>query len=200
MTRSGREYIAGGVAGAGFVALFLGSAMPWWLAGILAGGLYVALRFLLPITPTDEVNSDGVTEAELRALIREGQRHLTTLEHLTKRLQSLHPALSTDLTTLCQLVCRLLQRFEREPKSLHLAGLFPMYLETLASNVQRFVTLTTEHPGISIESQRLQVIEAMVRAAMGAFEQVWERVSREDWLALEAQAETLKALFEADLL
>jgi hypothetical protein len=39
----------------------------------------------------------------------------------------------------------------------------------------------------------------MVLAATGAFEQIWERLRREHWLALEAEAETLKALFESDL-
>ena len=74
-----------------------------------------------------------------------------------------------------------------------------MYLATIAGNLQRYVTLTAEEHGRETRQARLATTEAMVQAAIGAFEQIWERLRREDWIALEAEAETLKALFESDL-
>ena len=196
MTATGRELVAGIGAAGVFVGLFLVGGMPWWLALILAGGSYAGLRFILPETALLE---GGVTAAELRALVQGGRQHLATLRTLAERLKRLQPAVSTDVSRLCVVAERILGRFEREPKSLQLAGLFPMYLETIAGNLQRYAALSAEAPGSASQPERLSATEDMVRAAVTEFEHIWERLSREDWLALEAEAETLRALFQSDL-
>jgi len=201
MTATGRELLAGTGAAGVFLLLFLASGMPWWLALGLAAGGYVGLRCVLPVVPPPEavVLEGGVTQAELQAVVQGGRQHLITLRTLAHRLQSQQPTLSAEVMTLCQVVERILGRFEHAPQSLHLAGLFPMYLATIAGNLQRYVTLTVEEHGGETRQARLATTEEMVQAAIGAFEQIWERLRREDWLALEAEAETLKALFESDL-
>lgn len=199
MTSTGRELLAGTGAAGVFVGLFLLSGMPWWLACVLSGGSYIGLRCVLPAQPWphEVVHEGGITAAELQQLVRHGRQHLTTLRGFADRFRSLQPGFSTDVITLCQVAERILGRCEREPKGLHLIGLFPMYLETIAGNLQRYATLLTE--GGDCGRGRLQATEEMVRTAIGVFEQIWERLAREDWLALEAEADTLKALFEADL-
>jgi hypothetical protein len=72
-----------------------------------------------------------------------------------------------------------------------------MYLATIAGNLQRYVTLTAEEHGREARQARLATTEEMVRAAIGAFEQIWERLRREDWLALEAEAETLRGCLKS---
>ena len=201
MTATGRELLAGTGAAGVFLVLFLASGMPWWLAVVLAAGGYVGLRCVLPVVPPPEavILEGGVTQAELQAVVQEGRQHLTTLRTLAHRLQLQQPTLGAEVTTLCQVVERILGRFERAPQSLQLAGLFPMYLTTIAGNLQRYVTLTAEEHDRAAKQARLAATEAMVRAAIGAFDQIWARLRREDWLVLEAEAETLKTLFESDL-
>ena len=101
--------------------------------------------------------------------------------------------------TLCQVAERILGRVERQPQSMHLASLFPMYLETIVGNLRRYATLVAEEHGPTTRHKSLMATEEMVRSAIAAFEQLWERLAREDWLALETEADTLKALFETDL-
>jgi hypothetical protein len=101
--------------------------------------------------------------------------------------------------TLCQVAERILGRVERQPKSMHLASLFPMYLETIVGNLRRYAALMAEEHGKTARRENLVATEEMVRTAIAAFEQLWQRLAREDWLALEAEADTLKALFESDL-
>jgi hypothetical protein len=193
--------VAGTGAAGVFVGLFLVGSMPWWLALVLAGAVYTGLRFILPVVPAPEevILEGGGRQAELQALVQGGRQHLTTLRALADRLRLPQPACSADVMTLCQVAERILGRVERRPKSMHLASLFPIYLETIVGNVQRYTTLMAEEHGKTARHASLIATEEMVRTAISAFEQLWERLAREDWLALEAEADTLKALFESDL-
>jgi hypothetical protein len=74
-----------------------------------------------------------------------------------------------------------------------------MYLETIVGNLRRYATLVAEEHGPTTRHKSLMATKEMVRSAIAAFEQLWERLAREDWLALETEADTLKALFETDL-
>jgi 5-bromo-4-chloroindolyl phosphate hydrolysis protein len=201
MTTTGREMVAGTGAAGVFVGLFLAGSMPWWLALVLAGAVYTGLRFLLPVVPPpEEVGLEGGgTQAELQALVQGGRQHLITLRTLADRLRLQQPACSADVMTLRQAAERILGRIERQPQSMYLASLFPMYLETIVGNLQRYTTLMAEEHGQTARRKSLMATEEMVRTAIAAFEQLWERLAREDWLALEAEADTLKALFEIDL-
>jgi hypothetical protein len=201
MTTTGRELLAGTGAAGVFVGLFLAVSMPWWLALGLAGAVYTGLRFLLPVVPPPEevVLEGGGTQAELQALVQGGRQHLTALRALADRLRLPQPAFSADVMTLYQVAERILGRVERQPKSMHLASLFPMYLETIVGNLRRYAALMAEEHGKTARRENLVATEEMVRTAIAAFEQLWQRLAREDWLALEAEADTLKALFESDL-
>ena len=45
---------------------------------------------------------------------------------------------------------------------------------------------------------RLAVAEEMTQSAITTFQQLRARLDRDDWIALEAEAETLKLLFESE--
>jgi hypothetical protein len=201
MTAMLRELVAGMVAAVGLLGLVFSLAMPWWLAVPLAGGLYVGLRTLLPASPAphDLVHAGGVTEAERRALVKQSQRHLSTIRLVAKQLTELQPTFAPVVQELCQLTESLLAYSAREPRSVGLMGLLPMYLEKMAENLQRYVDLA-QHSGDNPQlQQRLVVTQEMVQSALTAFERLRQRLYRDDWIALEAEAETLKALFESDL-
>lgn len=201
MTTTVREVLVGAGAAMVFIGLFLGGSMPWGLALLLAVAVYTGVRVLLPVVsaPHDVLLDGGVTQGQLQELVQGGRQQLGLLHALADRLKHQKPTLHADVMRLCTVAERILSRVEREPKSVHLAGLFPMYLETIVRNMQRYVTLTVEEPGGTTRPERLLTTEQMVSAALPAFEQIWERLSREDWLTLEAEAETLKTFFNADL-
>ena len=69
----------------------------------------------------------------------------------------------------------------------------------MAENLQRYVDLAQHSGDNPLLQQRLVVTQEMVQSALTAFERLRQRLYRDDWIALEAEAETLKALFESDL-
>lgn len=200
MTTVARELVAGAVASVGLLALFLLGMMPSWLAILLAAGVYVGLRCSIPATPLPHelIHEGGVTEAELRELVDGGRRHLREMQRLHRRITRLQPDFSPALQALCQVTEALLTHFEQEPKSVRLAGLLPVYLEKIVANLQRYVELAPQG-GIDVNRQRLAVTEEMVQSAITAFTHLQQQLYRDDWLSLEAEAETLKTLFESDL-
>jgi hypothetical protein len=196
-----RELITGTVAAAGLMILVFLWAMPWWLAMLLATGLYVGLRTTLPVAPAphEALLEGGVTVAERRTLVADSQRHLSTIRALSERIAQVQPDFVVAVRHLCSLTEELLTLVVEKPQSLGLAGMLPMYLEKIAENLRLYVDLARQSRGDPLLQQRLAVTEEMVRSAIAAFERWRQRSYKDDWIALEAEAEALKTLFETDL-
>jgi hypothetical protein len=155
----------------------------------------------LPASPSlhDLVHAGGVTEAERRALVKQSQHHLSTIRLLAKQLTKIQPTFAPVVQEFCQLTETLLEHIDRQPNSVGLMGLLPMYLEKMAENLQRYVDLFQHSGDDALLQQRLVTTQEMVQSALTAFGRLRQRLYRDDWIALEAEAETLKTLFESDL-
>lgn len=79
-----------------------------------------------------------------------------------------------------------------------MTGMFPLYLEKIAANLGRDVQLAPQVRHNPAQQQGLRVSEEMVQGAIAVFERLNQRLYKDDWIALEAEAETLKTLFESE--
>lgn len=201
MTTTTRELVAGGVAAAGLLVLLFGLAMPWWLGTLLAAGLYAGLRISLPeaTAATDIIHPGGVTEAERRDLIASVRGHLITIRTQIKRITEMNPDFAPCLNELYATADGLLTHFEREAKSVHLAGFFPLYLEKITTTLRRYIELAPQSVGDPVAQQSLARTEEMVESAVVTFQRLHQRLYKDDWIALAAEAETLQSLLESDL-
>ena len=200
MTRIARECTAGIVAAVGLLGCLFVLSMPWWLAIGLAAGLYIGLRVSLPVAVTshDIVHAGAVTEAERQALLTDGRRHLVALQALAHDIRQVRPAFAPALDQLCQRGNDLLTAVERKPDTARFAGMLPLYLDKLVANLTRYLTLARLSADDAAANQQLGVTEEMAQSANTAFERLMRQLSKDDWLALEAEAESLKTLFEMD--
>lgn len=197
-----RESIAGTIAAVGFVALIVLAAMPWWLAMGLGGAVYMGLRCSLPASRSlhDVVYDGGMTEAERRDFMQNSQRPLSAIQALSQRVAAIQPDFAPKVRQLCHTAEALLSQFEQKPQTIPLAGMFPLYLERIAENLERYVHLAPQGRHLPAWQQSARASEDMIQSAIVAFERLVQRLSADDWMALEAEAETLKSLLESDLL
>jgi hypothetical protein len=197
MTHTTRELVGGALAAAGLLGLYIWG-MPWWLAILLATGLYGGLRTVIPALPAprDNVPADGVSAAECREVVQNGRRGLVTMRQLALQLKSLHPAFASRVEELCHIVDVILQRFEREPQDIRLAGPFPAYVARLTGMLQTYVALWPQGQADHALQQSLTVTEEVVARAIPVFQELHRKLLAGTRLALAAEAETLKVLLE----
>ena len=201
MNRTWRELMAGIGSGVGLVAMLFLGAMPWWLAALLAIGFYIGLRLCIPVAalPQEVLHAGGVTERERQTLLRDCRDHLQTIRDLSRPIETSQPSFAPSVQQLEQLARAILTRLEQEPDAVRYVGMLPLYLSKIAANLNRYVTLLPR-VGHDAQAQRsLSVTEEMVQRATTSFEHLRQQLYRDDWIALEAEAEALKSLFDADL-
>ncbi|ETW97500.1 MAG: hypothetical protein ETSY2_44500 [Candidatus Entotheonella gemina] len=196
-----RELIAGMGSGLGLVGMLFAGAMPWWLAMLLAAGLYAGLRLCLPVaaSPHEIVHAGGVTESERQALLGDSRRHLRHIQDLAHQIQTRQPSFAPSVQQLEQLSRDILHRLEQEPDAARYVGMLPLYLSKISANLDRYVNLLPRVGHDAHARQRLSVTEEMVQRSTASFEHLRQQLYRDDWIALEAEAEALKSLLDADL-
>ena len=201
MTATIRDLIAGSVAALGLLVGMFIWTMPWWLAIGLAMGLYIGLRLGLPATPSDHevIHAGGVTEAERQTVLTDGNRQLTALRKLADRLQRVRPGFTPTVQELCRVVQAILHHIERKPDGVRFATMVPWYLDQINTNLDRYLNLAQRHGSDATAQTRLAATEDMVRSATQTFTALQDRLSKEDWMALEVEAESLKTLFDTEL-
>jgi hypothetical protein len=197
MTHITRELVVSVLAAVGLVGLSVWG-MPWWLATLLAIGFYGGLRTVIPARPalSDSAQTDGVTAAECREVIQQGRHCVATMRQLVLHLRSLHPAFGSRVEELCRTVDAILQRFEREPHDIRLAGPFPAYLTRLTGMLQTYVSLWPQDHADTALQQSLTLTEEVVARAIPVFQELHRKLLAGTRLALETEAETLKVLLE----
>lgn len=197
MTHTTRELVVGVLAAGGLAGLYVWG-MPWWLATLLGIGLYGGLRTVIPSLPArhDSVQAEGVTAAECREVIQNGRHCVATMRQQALQLRSLHPAFGSRVEELCRVVDAILQRLEREPQDIRLAGPFPTYLARLTGMVQTYVALWPQGHADTTLQQSLTLTEEVVARAIPVFQELQRKLLAGTRLALEAEAETLKILLE----
>ncbi|PON19832.1 hypothetical protein C2W62_00650 [Candidatus Entotheonella serta] len=196
-----RELIAGIASGLGLMAMLILGAMPWWIAAILAIGLYVGLRFCLPAATSldDIVHAGGVTERERQALLRDSRQHLQRIHDLSHQIKTQRPSFAPSVQQLEQLIRAIVSRLEQEPDATRHVGMLPLYLSKMTDNLDRYINLLPRVGHDAQAQKRLSVTEDMVQRATTSFEHLRQQLYRDDWMALEAEAEALKSLLETDL-
>lgn len=202
MSPTVRECISGVIAAMGFVMLLSLATMPWWLSIGLGGAIYMGLRCSLPVSRRlpDTLCEGGITAAERRDFLQTSQRHVGAIQSLSQRVAAIRPDVAPKVRQLCQTATALLAQFEQKPEMILLAGMFPLYLEKIAANLERYVSLAPQGRHQPAWQRSARASEDMIQSAIVAFERLSQRLSADDWIALEAEAETLKTLLETDLL
>ncbi len=201
MSATLRELIAGIASGLGLVGMLVIGAMPWWLAALLAFGLYAGLRLCLPVaaSPDEIVHAGGVTESERQALLRDSRRHLQRIQELSHPIETHQPAFAPSVQQLERLTRDILLRLDQEPNAARYVGTLPLYLSKISANLERYVNLLPRIGHDDQARQRLKATEKMVQRATASFEHLRQQLFRDDWIALEAEAEALKSLLDTEL-
>jgi hypothetical protein len=189
-------------SGFGLVAMLVIGAMPWWLVVPLAIGLYAGLRLSLPVvaSPDEMVHAGGVTENERQTLLRDCLDHVRSLQDIACQIEAKQPSFATSVQQFVQLIGTILARLEQEPDAVQYVSMLPLYLSKITANLDRYVDLLPRLGQDAQAQQRLNVTQEMVQRATASFEHLRQQLYRDDWIALEAEAEALKSLFEAGLL
>jgi hypothetical protein len=202
VSRTLRELIAGIASGFSLVAMLVIGSMPWWLVVPLAIGLYAGLRLSLPMvaSPDEIVHAGGVTENERQTLLRDCLDHVRSLQGMARQIEPRQPSFATSVQQFVQLTGTILARLEQEPDAVQYVGMLPLYLSKITANLDRYVDLLPRLGQDAQAQQRLNVTQEMVQRATASFEHLRQQLYRDDWIALEAEAEALKSLFEAGLL
>jgi len=201
VSRNLRECIAGAVSGLGLVTMLVIGAMPWWLATLLAICVYAGLRLFIPAAPSpdDIVYAGGITENERQTLLHDCRGHLRGLRHIARQIEAMQPAFAVSVEQFEQLSGAILARLEQEPDAVRYVGMLPIYLSKITANLERYVELLPRLGQDAQAQQRLNVTQEMVQRATAAFEHLRQQLYRDDWIALEAEAEALQSLFDTDL-
>jgi len=197
MTLTTRELVVGGLAAVGLGGLYV-LGMRWWLATLLAFGLYGGLRLVMPALPAqgDSTPAEGVTASACREVVQQGRLCVATMRQLALRLRATRPAFGSCVEELCRTVEALLQRFEGEPQDIRDAGPFPAYLTRLTGMLQTYATLLPQAPTDTTIQQSLTRTEEVVARAIPVFQALHGKLLAGTRLALETEAETLKILLE----
>ncbi len=192
-----REIVRGLAAGAGFLAAWLALAMPWWLAGGLAGGVYWATSLLLPARPPESepvVLAPGLTSSDRDAFVARCATSATRLCELARQLQD--GDFRSRVEAVAQTAGRLVEYFHKRPESILAALSTPLNLEHLVTMLGQYVELSRSgtFPVGSAVAAALRKVEETVENAALAFDGMYRQLLENDVSALRASAASLDYL------
>ena len=192
-----REIVRGLAAGAGFLVAWLGLAMPWWLAGGLAGGVYWATSLLLPARPPDPepvVVAPGLTAADRDAFVAQCAASAAALDQLARQLAE--GGFRSRVEAVAHTTARLADYFREKPESILAALGLPLHLEHLLKMLRQYAELSRNpsFPAGTTVAEALRKVEQTVENAALAFDGMYRQLLGDDVAALQASAASLEYL------
>lgn len=184
-----RQILAALVAAAGFLGLYFGLSLVWWLALGLAVAVYAALLLLIPRRrpETEIMLTERVSAADIRAAT---QRLEDAAGRLMKAAGIAPEADRAAIADMAAHVGSIRLQIEHDPQDYRAARrLVTSYLPNMVASVENYVGLASRAQGSN--QDRLSALSAGIRNYGPALERIDQACLENDFNALEAEVEAL---------
>jgi hypothetical protein len=191
-----REIIKGMASGLGFLVFEFVLDAPLLLSAAIGAGLYVGLSFLLPKSSDTKAPAVGLTIQERDAFLAACRKSVSDLERLATSV-SKH-SFAERVKALAKMADELADYLEKKPDAILMAYAVPRNLDHLVSMLQQYVAICRYQQAGETAGEALRKVEDIFEAADKSFSGMYQQLVDNDAAALEASANTLAILMDAD--
>lgn len=184
-----RQILAGGISAAGFLVLFFGANLIWWIALLLALAVYLSVLLIVRHNSSSEhiILASTVTQADIRAA---SASMTSASKRLGAVLDKVPQGDQTMIKEIQQHVESIRDHILADPEDYRRARRFiSSYLGKMVESVEHYADLARRTKGR--HQDRLDPLAARIRGYLPALEKIDTACLENDFVALESQMKAL---------